>query len=313
MASTWQDMIAELANECRTLAAKLEKLDGTRSVNPAGRKRKTDADIEELREKFRDRLLPRLAAKVRGGSSEQLSEVQDDLKKLVEGTWLTEIATGDESSATLWAASFKQIGKKLEYLAEVTEELSGRTSIHQVIQNSVVGALSVGEGSKANGSVRKAPSIKAGSNRSADAHDKRQFKKADRIMPETLLRQVLQLLKHDHSYTGEDFEPVERFWRMFNDIGEQFISPQLNSSLLKLRSSMGDLFDFTSANFFAFPKQARDRYCLYPELNVDRGGTGSREQFIVYDGHARDLDRIVETMLEAYAEFRRSVKETLFI
>jgi hypothetical protein len=139
MATSWQEVIAELATECRALAEDLEKLADSRVSE---RRTTADLDIIRLREKFQERLLPRLAAKIDSGNSERLVSLRDAIKLLIED--------GTEIPTPLWGAKFKQIARDLEYISEITADAPCGSL---TFNNSTVGAVAVGEGAKATGAL----------------------------------------------------------------------------------------------------------------------------------------------------------------
>ena len=132
-------------------------------------------------------------------------------------------------------------------------------------------------------------------------------------MPEAVFRRILDVLENDHSFTGETFAPLHHFQEMFADVGEQFLSPALTGPLIGLRRALRALSIYTAYNFFVYPANARDRYCLYPELNVDRGAMGSLEEHQAYEAHAKELGDHIREVRGAYANFRRAIKESLYI
>lgn len=153
MSSILQDEINSLAEACRKLSADLVKNERGFSIAPAARVRRATEAIDELRDRFHARLLPRLEARLSSEDNVPLRKARDSLVNLLTSD-LREVGDGTQSNSILWAANFTVIAKRLEGLAELTNTRSGDTVFHQTITGSVIGAVSAGNHSKAKGSAK---------------------------------------------------------------------------------------------------------------------------------------------------------------
>lgn len=153
MSTTLQAEINSLAEACRQLSFDLLKGERGFSIAPAARTRRAAEAINDLRDRFQRRLLPRLDARLIIEDSIPLKNARDGLVHLLSADFRG-VGDGTESNSVLWAANFNVIATRLEGLAEMTNAPSGVTVIQQFISESVIGAVSAGNHSKAKGSVR---------------------------------------------------------------------------------------------------------------------------------------------------------------
>ena len=160
-------------------------------------------------------------------------------------------------------------------------------------------------------SIQSATSIKEEAIR---GHDERLFRLADDLLPETFLREFLDMLHSDDSYQISQARRLDKFRGTFVETGNQFIDPDLSAKLRALVASIDELLLFLARHFFVFPQgqQGDDlRLCMHPVLNIDRGGTGEPESFAKYDRLQSQLDDAARAVRSAYDEYRITVKRYL--
>ena len=95
------------------------------------------------------------------------------------------------------------------------------------------------------------------------------------IMTELQLKKLVNSLLGDDSYTSEDKWKLTEYAHFFSEAGNQFISDKLVLTNKTFLENADNLTIFLAKNFFYYPeKQSSDnsKYCLYPDLNVDRNG-----------------------------------------
>ena len=144
-----------------------------------------------------------------------------------------------------------------------------------------------------------------------DKHDRRLFRRLDAIMPEQALQELLRWLWNDDSHTRGMIRPIDGFLRSRSEGGNRFISSEVESACEELTKSLDDMTQWLSLNFFIHPDildGPDTRFCLYPDLNVDRGGSGEREESLRYERHQTALYEKVAAVREAYRAFRYQVK-----
>lgn len=130
-------------------------------------------------------------------------------------------------------------------------------------------------------------------------------------MPEQALQELLRWLWNDDSHTRGMIRPIDGFLRSRSEGGNRFISSEVESACEELTKSLDDMTQWLSLNFFIHPDildGPDTRFCLYPDLNVDRGGSGEREESLRYERHQTALYEKVAAVREAYRAFRYQVK-----
>ncbi|MCO6458599.1 MAG: hypothetical protein J5I93_25105 [Pirellulaceae bacterium] len=146
-------------------------------------------------------------------------------------------------------------------------------------------------------------------------HDKRIFQTSDQILGESSLIEFLDQLQTDDSYIITDARRLDRFRRMFTETGNQYINQELATSLSSLLSALDAILRFTALNFFVYPRQQSAeeprRFCMYPELNCDRDGSGTPEDMNRYAKFQLQLDELANNTREAYERYRMDVKNVL--
>jgi len=152
---------------------------------------------------------------------------------------------------------------------------------------------------------------KPGPSQRARKHDETRFRESDAIMSERQLRAFMNDLDDDAFTLGVE-EPSERWIDFFLLEGNQFLIPSIRERCITCARALVDLREYIAFNFFVYPNTLRSRrLALHPHLNVDRGGSGKREEMRRYMEEAKNLHRLVDDALEAYSLYRRTVKEQL--
>lgn len=119
---------------------------------------------------------------------------------------------------------------------------------------------------------------KVESSEGARQHDVDVFERGQVIMPGTALRQILERLRSDHSYTRSDGRMLDRWLGAHQHVENEFVSEDLNRGLYEVWRAVNEMRDYLVHHFFVFPPGQNigedTQYCLYPDLNDDRGGSG---------------------------------------
>lgn len=150
-------------------------------------------------------------------------------------------------------------------------------------------------------------------------HDRAVFSTADAILSETHLRHFLYEVEADHSYTRADITPIGSFIAYFALESNGYILDELCRAARVLATALNDLSAFLALNFFVYPSgqklhpETGFRFCMYPELNIDRGGRGNPGDAARYGRYASKLQELVEQTEIAYLDYRRTVKRTLIV
>lgn len=94
----------------------------------------------------------------------------------------------------------------------------------------------------------------------------------------------------------------------------QFITPSLQSQCLDLLQALHRLQTFIGLNFHCLRgRSAESGIFLYPDLNIDRGGSGEPEQMARYDRFADELHDLIEAAEQQYLTFRKAIKHSLAV
>jgi hypothetical protein len=149
-----------------------------------------------------------------------------------------------------------------------------------------------------------------------DTHDTEIFRRSDAILNEAMLDQGFSLLLGDHSYHESFRSPIIIFCDFFDKIENEYLNSNLAPLTFELTVALKELLSFIAIHFFVFPESQRyddTRYCLYPDLCIDRRGSGEPEEMSKYDKYTEQLRQVVNKASKAYVTYRRAIKQTLFL
>ncbi|WP_050910991.1 hypothetical protein [Vibrio campbellii] len=148
----------------------------------------------------------------------------------------------------------------------------------------------------------------------AREHDVNLYKKITVDFEEYYLTEYLSSICDDHSYLSSQKDKVREFIYYIDESEYEFLNGNVNETFQKFGSSLQELMEWTSLHFFHFPPNIvleDQRYCLYPELNHDRGGefdtTGK------YRECAKTAFELTQEVIKNYKSFRSEVKRQLYI
>lgn len=145
-------------------------------------------------------------------------------------------------------------------------------------------------------------------------HDKELFNKLNDFLKESDFRYIMDWVNREHAYGEQQSKPIDDFlhYSVLSDF--EFLTPQIERAKKDFSSVLNKYRYFTSINFFV-PKGATstDRYCLYPDMNIDRGGYPTAEEEAFYEKKAGELNNEIQICLLKFEHYRRSIKECLFI
>ena len=148
-------------------------------------------------------------------------------------------------------------------------------------------------------------------------HDKFIFASSDRLMPESQLTSLLAGLLDDHSYLDWQFNMLVRFRLYHAQTGNQFVSKAIASRSRVLVHALAKLEDSLASHFWLYPDEQplgdTARYCLHPDLNVDRALRVGPVERSHYREFATRLALLVERTGSAYRRYRQTVKERLLV
>lgn len=138
--------------------------------------------------------------------------------------------------------------------------------------------------------------------------DKNQFLHVQNVFPEISFEGLLERIENHHYYSYDDGRMISSFLDYVESKNDFFFSKEIAASFSGFVGALKELNCFISTQFFVWPNVESGRYCLKPEFNFDRGGTGRPEEFEEYDRLVGQLNGYVDNSRDAYRKFRKAVK-----
>ena len=145
-------------------------------------------------------------------------------------------------------------------------------------------------------------------------HDVNLYNKITNDFEEYYLTEYLSSIADDHSFVASQKDRVRPFIYYIDESEYQFLNADIDDKFQQFGSSLQKLMSWCSLHFFHFPPDVvleDARYCLYPELNQDRGGEYDNSG--KYDRCAKEAIELSEDVAEKYKAFRSEVKRQLYI
>ena len=149
-----------------------------------------------------------------------------------------------------------------------------------------------------------------------EAHDIQIFQQADLILSEQRLKNGLGNILSDHSYIWSFRSSCKQVSDFLEQEGNQYLDPSIAKQSFEFISNLDTLFEFLTYNFFPYPRNQPDedtRLCLYPDLCIDRAGSGDYKEVALYDRKSNELEQLVKNVKLAYDAYRKVIKEALII
>jgi hypothetical protein len=146
-------------------------------------------------------------------------------------------------------------------------------------------------------------------------HDASIFSKSDRILKESLLLEICELLGSDHSYLSEARIQMTAYCRFFAEAGNQYLLEELQKHNAEVVSGIRSMLGFMTQHFFYYPdKQGKNpQFCMYPDLNIDRNGDGRPESGARYNQRTQELNGLIDQVEDSYRRYRLVVKRMLLV
>lgn len=161
-----------------------------------------------------------------------------------------------------------------------------------------------------------APEREAEAQRSAAviAHDTSIFQRADDMLSEAHINELLAGLQSDDSLLRKDLHALIEFREFFRIRGNHYLHSDLVEPVTVVLRAITDLLAFTGQHFFLYPRQPlsdQKQYCLHPALNIDREGTGEPGDVQRYSALQEQLDERCKVVRTSYRAYRLAIKSTL--
>ncbi len=149
-----------------------------------------------------------------------------------------------------------------------------------------------------------------------DDHDVKIFQESDLIFSEEQLSVGLSNLFGGHYYRDNFINSLNEFYNYLVKRKNQYLNQNLLNVTEELLSSLRELEQFLAYNFFDYPPNQLTenmRFCLYPDLCIDRGGRVNPGDMKLYDSHVEKLNDVNKKAWESYVNYRREIKVTLLV
>lgn len=145
-------------------------------------------------------------------------------------------------------------------------------------------------------------------------HDEEVFARSNAKLPEAQFMDFLDDLLGDHKYFDGQSRRLYEFVELFREEGNQYLNSDLRKKSVALRDTLAELQTFIVTHFFLHPPNqelVNSRFCMYPDLNIDRGGDWSEDGARRYGARAKELSEIGDRAERQYREYRKAVKSRL--
>lgn len=146
-------------------------------------------------------------------------------------------------------------------------------------------------------------------------HDIELFKMFDNIINEEQLNFFIDKTCSNHSYLTKQCDKIEIFINKGKLSANTFMISEIENAKKSLVKVMDEYTLFLSNSFFQHGPLRDDHQlymCLYPNLNIDRGGYPTEEQEKFYDKKRSELFDLSHNVLNNYNIYRTCIKNHLF-
>lgn len=133
-------------------------------------------------------------------------------------------------------------------------------------------------------------------------HDAPLFLRQEAIFDEDEFLDFLQNLGTDDAYFNNTYLKIVKLSGFFRNTGNKFLNNEIQSDAKTFFSDLIHLQDFLVLNFITFPNNQINQYCLYPDLNIDRGAP-TREQMNTYASYQSQLGSLIDAVEISYRRF----------
>lgn len=150
----------------------------------------------------------------------------------------------------------------------------------------------------------------------ANKHDKELFLKAEVLLNEDQLLEILDTLEGNQSIRIEEIHLIDNLINFYSKSANEYLNKEIDTNRRWLFNALSDLAGFIGHNFDKWPyKQDEDNFqvCLHPTTNCDRGGDLTAECFEKHDTLSREMLKKIRKVTKEYAKFRRAIKELLYL
>jgi len=142
-------------------------------------------------------------------------------------------------------------------------------------------------------------------------HDQELAKRFLALASEAHVLDTFERIGADHSCTDTQWDLLSEIEQFCNLTENHFLSSAIQPVAASFHLKVQELTSFISRNFFTGNKGTKTY--LYPQLNVERGGTGSHAQNQEYGKYATELVALILGSKAAYKKLRLEIKKELVV
>ncbi|MCF6304800.1 MAG: hypothetical protein L3J33_05465 [Rhodobacteraceae bacterium] len=147
-------------------------------------------------------------------------------------------------------------------------------------------------------------------------HDAKILSRFMEIVDYERIREYFDGLWNDHSYYSQDSRALRQGARFLSLSENKFLSPNLCIQTGEFLRSCDNLLNFVAYSFFVYPNIRKNtnnnlRLCMYPDRNVDRGGSGDDVDHHFYSQKSDELDALLKTVKSNLDSFIEATKSEL--
>lgn len=150
----------------------------------------------------------------------------------------------------------------------------------------------------------------------ADKHDKELFLKAEAIIDEDRLLEILSILEHNQSIQMNEIQLIDDFIKFYSKSANEYLNKEIETNRRWLFNALSDLSEFINYYFDKWPYRQDEinfQVCLHPTTNCDRSGDLTTECFEKHHSLSNEMIRKIRKVSKEYAKFRRAIKEFLYL
>lgn len=128
-------------------------------------------------------------------------------------------------------------------------------------------------------------------------------------------RRVLEWVEANHALFKEDREALRSAALFLGNAENEFLDDRTRAKAQEYNIALMELISFMAMHFFVYPSwEFGDRgfqYCLYPDLNPDRGGDWKPESTDLYNRRSDELLVLVDKVRNTQIQFIKTAKAAL--
>ena len=148
-------------------------------------------------------------------------------------------------------------------------------------------------------------------------HDIKIYNQSNEILSEEKLLNIanFEVGASKHAIRYDNYSLLENWCTFFERAGNQYLDKQTREQSKRLRASFLILIKFIRLNFSEIKHQNPNNENIYlrPDLNPDYEDNATEEQFAEWKEFARELDTLIDEVLDQYSKYRETVKKKLKI